>query len=49
MTKEKDSDKSSKGAVYQIPVKGSLGLLATGDKGLRAWRKVRDQNKNKKE
>lgn len=33
---------------YEIPVKGSLGLLAMGDKGLRAWRKVRDDSSNNK-
>jgi len=27
---------------YSIPINGSLGILALGDKGLRAWRKVRD-------
>ena len=32
---------------YQIPVKGSLGLLAMGDRGLRAWRQVRDKDQNK--
>ncbi|MDU8885767.1 hypothetical protein RXV94_06315 [Yeosuana sp. MJ-SS3] len=26
---------------YKITEKGSLGLLAYGDKGLRAWRKVK--------
>lgn len=29
---------------YNIPKEGSLGLLAYGDQGLRAWRKVRDHN-----
>lgn len=32
---------------YKIPKEGSLGLLAAGDKGIRAWRKVRDVNKDK--
>lgn len=34
------NNKSTKS--YEIPVEGSLGLLAYGDKGLRAWRKVRE-------
>lgn len=33
---------------YTVPKKGSLGLLAAGDKGLRAWRKVRDQQEKGK-
>ena len=28
---------------YQITEKGSLGLLAYGDIGLRAWRKVKQE------
>lgn len=32
---------------YTITTQGSLGLLALGDKGLRAWRKVRDSQKIK--
>lgn len=30
-----------------IPVNGNLGILAYGDIGLRAWRKVRDEAKAK--
>ncbi len=30
------------GAAYQIPVEGSLGLLALGAVGILAWRQVRD-------
>ena len=30
---------------YNVDAKGSLGLLALGDIGLRAWRKFRDSNK----
>lgn len=26
---------------FDVPVKGSLGLLALGDLGLKAWRKAR--------
>jgi hypothetical protein len=33
--------------VYKVPVKGSLGLLAYGDRGLRAWREVRDKDQKK--
>ncbi|GAA4270669.1 hypothetical protein [Hyunsoonleella aestuarii] len=29
--------------IYTITKKGSLGLLAYGDVGLRAWRKIRDK------
>ena len=32
---------------YEITPDGSLGLFAHGDKGLRAWRKVRDKKKVK--
>ena len=28
---------------YEIPVEGSLGLLALGARGLTAWRRVRDE------
>lgn len=33
---------------YDIPAHGSLGLLALGDRGLRAWREVRDKEKANK-
>jgi hypothetical protein len=42
-------NKSVKNATYEVPAKGSLGLLAFGDKGLRAWREVRDKDKKKSE
>ena len=32
-----------------IPVEGSLGLLALGAVGINEWRKVRDANKKKTE
>ena len=32
---------------YEIPVDGSLGLLALGAVGLEAWRKVRRENISK--
>jgi len=31
------------GDVYEIPVEGSLGLLAVGYRGVQAWRKVRNE------
>ena len=37
LNNNKNSDKS----VYNITEKGSLGLLAYGDLGLREWRKVK--------
>lgn len=35
--------------VVDIPVGGSLGILAYGDIGLKAWRKVRDAANDKQE
>jgi len=32
---------------YDIPVEGSLGLLALGAVGIIEWRKVREANKGK--
>lgn len=32
---------------YDIPVEGSLGLLALGAVGVREWRKVRDKAQKK--
>jgi len=32
-------------ATFEIPVEGSLGLLALGAVGLRMWRKVRNEAK----
>lgn len=47
---EKNSRKDQKKKTYQIDVNGSLGLLAYGDLGLKAWRKVKTEyNKKKKE
>ena len=34
----------NEGLLYSIKVKGSLGLLAYGDIGLRAWRKVKQES-----
>lgn len=38
--------KKKEESVYNITAKGSLGVLAFGDVGLRAWRKVK-QNVSK--
>jgi hypothetical protein len=34
---------------YEIPVEGSLGLLALGAAGIRAWRKKREEVKQSEE
>ncbi len=31
------------GTRFEVPIEGSLGLLALGAKGLDVWRKVRDK------
>lgn len=41
----KDAEKNKNAVPFEIPVEGSLGLLALGDVGIRAWRKVRDEAK----
>lgn len=42
--KEKLSTENKKNDhIKTVPVKGSLGLLAYGDIGLRAWRDVKKQ------
>ena len=38
---DKKKEKVTKGLPFKIPKQGSLGLLAYGDIGLRAWRKVK--------
>jgi hypothetical protein len=38
-----DDSKNNKNIEYKITEKGSLGLLAYGDIGLRAWRKVKQE------
>lgn len=40
---KKISITTNDGKPFQIPVEGSLGLLALGYKGLVAWRQVRRQ------
>ena len=43
-----NSMKKSKSPIpYEIPVEGSLGLLALGAVGIMEWRKVREANKRK--
>ena len=36
--------KKSEKSLYNITVKGSLGLLALGDVGLREWRNVKKES-----
>ena len=43
-----DNIKEGQKPTYQTTEKGSLGLLAYGDIGLRAWRKIK-QESNKKD
>ena len=38
----RNKQKRTNSLEYQVDAKGSLGLLAAGYKGLRAWREVRD-------
>ena len=47
MTESKKNIKQKTGTEipFEIPVEGSLGLLALGAVGIREWRKVRDANK----
>lgn len=46
----KTGEKKSKDMIVEIPVEGSLGILAYGHQGLDAWRKkkseVEQQTKN---
>ena len=46
--KKNGNIKSSGELPYEIPVEGSIGLLALGAVGLLEWRKVRDANKDVK-
>lgn len=41
-------EENGKKVKLEIPPSGMLGLLAYGDIGLRAWRKVRQQEKDKR-
>ena len=36
---------TEKGVAYEVPVEGSLGLLALGYRGLVAWREAKNKNK----
>lgn len=36
------------GDTYEVPVEGSLGLLALGHRGLEAWRKALDDAKKER-
>jgi hypothetical protein len=38
-----DNSNEDKNRIFNITEKGSLGLLASGDIGLRAWRKVKQE------
>jgi hypothetical protein len=40
-----NKDLKSDNLPYKIDVKGSLGLLALGDIGIRAWRDVKQKSK----
>lgn len=37
------NNQKNQGEKFEIPPEGTLGLLAYGATGLRAWRKVRDE------
>jgi hypothetical protein len=46
---KKTGKKKDSGPIpYDIPVEGSLGLLALGAVGINEWRKVRNANKEEK-
>ena len=49
--KEKNTNPKTSASLieYEIPVEGSLGLLALGAVGLHAWRKKRDEHKAKQQ
>lgn len=40
--------KTDKGASFDVPPQGSLGLLALGDIGLMAWRQAREKARQAK-
>lgn len=41
MKSNQNNTKKSEKSLYNTTAKGSLGILALGDVGLRAWRKVK--------
>ncbi len=40
--------KTDEGAAFDVPVQGSLGLLALGDIGLMVWRQAREKARQEK-
>ena len=46
-TPEQNSAKTAQPATFEIPAEGSLGLLALGAIGIKAWRKKRDEERAK--
>jgi len=44
MKLDESNNKKNKKQSYNITTKGSLGVLALGDIGLRAWRKVKQES-----
>ena len=44
MKLDENNTKGNEKSTYNITEKGSLGLLAYGDIGLRAWRKVKQES-----
>jgi hypothetical protein len=46
--KENPADEQKKNAadgIYEVTAEGSLGMLALGAQGIRAWRKKREEEK----
>lgn len=43
---ENKAVENKKQTVFEIPAEGSLGILALGAVGIKAWRKKRDELKN---
>lgn len=37
-----------KGKIFNVPASGSIGILALGNVGVRAWRKAMEDQENKK-
>lgn len=40
------TNQSTTSILYDIPIEGSLGLLALGAQGIEAWRQKRDNSSN---
>jgi len=49
MDKKRLNDLPQPGQEYEVPVSGSLGLLALGHRGLLAWRAKKEQVKKEQE